>query len=346
MQPNTSLDRAASLPGKGRLEFSFDDALADLGATPEALKGDRLELSASNGVKETRSEFLTITEKVRAAQTKETSPETTLAPTPPAVRKPPAVLAQEEAIAKALAGAETPFPTLRGETVVVRLTPADIKKSGEAAKVKGYQLTIDATRIEVTVASGLDAKALMAKVVEYVSKVPAHLRPALKQVHLENAPNPQDDFWAKTYGVPDFASAATAGGGAISVWNLKENPYNLNEGVFNHEVAHLIGAAYSTSRVRHAEMIPPGWEDAVRADGNKVSEYGTHNANEDFSEAWRYYLDAHRTPEALKEFQEKYPNRSRILEAIYRHEFKGKFTISMFLPERVEVPGGEGPRLA
>jgi len=335
------------------MEFTLDDALDSLGATPETLKGDRLDLTASNRVKETSTEFLTITERVREAQAKDTSPETkdtspekTLAPTPPAVRKTPAVLAQEEAIAKALAGAETPFPTMRGETVAVKLAPAEIKKSAEKEKVAGYQLTIDATRIEVTVASGLDANALMAKVVEYASKVPAHLRPALKQIHLENAPNPQDDYWAKTYGLPDFASAATAGGGAISVWNLEKNPYNLNEGVFNHEMAHLIGAAYSTSRVRHAEMIPPGWEDAVRADGNKVSEYGAHNANEDFSEAWRYYLDAHRTPEALKEFQEKYPNRSRILEAIYRHEFEGKFTISMFLPGRHEVPGREGSRLA
>lgn len=358
MQPHSHLDPAGSLLGKGRtdlekgalglgMELSVDDAIMQLqGATPDAKTGDRLQLSSSN---EPKSSLRDVTEKAREAQKKATTPETTpenktetssqtARPTSPFNRKSPALQAQEAVIEKALAGDIIAFPSSNGATAIVRVAPLDAKKAASDAQAKqAMRLTVDGHQFQVTVDSGLDTKESLAKLADYLSQVPGHLRPALKSVTLSKTPNPEDAYWARVYGLDSFSSAATAGGGAITIWNLKENPHNLNEGVFNHEMAHLIGSAYSTSKTRHAEMIPPGWEDAMRADNKGVSNYGSHNANEDFSEGWRYYLEARRTPETLKEFKEKFPNRSRILEAIYEKTFEGKFKVSKARGEGARV---------
>ncbi|MNX36214.1 hypothetical protein D3C86_664950 [compost metagenome] len=360
MPPHSHLDHAGPLLGKGRpdsdkgglgldMELSLDDAITRLsGPTPDTKTGDRLQLSSST---EPKSSLRDVSEKAREAQKKvatpetssekktETSPETTV-PTNPFNRKSPALQAQEAVIEKALAGEIIAFPNSSGATAIVRLAPLDAKKAASDAQAKqAIRLTVDGHQFQVTLDAGLDPKESLAKLADYISKVPGHLRPALKSVTLSQTPNPEDAYWARVYGLDSFSSAATAGGVAITIWNLKENPHNLNEGVFNHEMAHLIGTAYSTSRTRHAEMIPPGWEDAIRADSGRVSNYAAHNANEDFSEAWRYYLEARQTPEKLREFKEKYPNRSRILEAIYEKTFEGKFKVSK------ASPNGQGARV-
>ena len=359
MQPHSHLDHAGPLLGKGRMdpdkggldlgmELSVDDAIMQLqGATPEVKTGDRLQLSSST---EPKSSLREVSEKAREAQKKATTPETspekktekspeTTVPTNLFNRKSPALQAQEAAIEKALAGEIIAFSNSSGATAIVKVAPLDAKKAADTQAKQAIRLTVDGHQFQVTLDAGLDAKEALAKLTDYISKVPGHLRPALKSITLSQTPNPEDAYWARTFGLDSFSSAATAGGVAITIWNLKENPHNLNEGVFNHEMAHLIGTAYSTSRTRHAEMIPPGWEDAIRADSGRVSNYASHNANEDFSEAWRYYLEARQTPEKLKEFKQKYPNRSRILEAIYEKTFEGKFKVSK------ASPNGQGARV-
>ncbi len=347
----------------GDLLATADDALSRMPEKPQGPQaGDRLELTAST---EPRTSLSDIAEKAREAQVKpeikaeakpeappETKPETKPETTPekplrPGPRKTPAMLAQEEAISRAIAGEPAGFTALDGKPILVQITRQGASKSdGPSGPRDDYRLAIEGSEFDVRVARNLDPKEPFAKMVEYFSKVPEHVRPALKSVELETVPNPQDAYWATVYGRDTFTSAATAGGGNITFWNLNENPYNLNEGHFNHEMAHLIGSGYSTSKTRHAEMVPPGWEDAVKADGNRVSEYAGSNANEDFSETWRYYLEARKSPEALAAFQEKYPNRTRILEAIFRGDFEGKFKVSQLDVERLELPGREGARLA
>ncbi len=330
-QASTNIDLSATLLGKNRLEPSFDATLAkhvaDQGLPPDLIRLDRLDLSFPT---EPKKELSEIAEKARQAKTT-TTPEVTPEPKParrPFAGKSPAVLAQEEAVSKAIAGQITAFPRQVGEPVVVRIArPEASKANADAADREQFRLTIEGLSFDVGVAKGLDPKEQLAKVIAYYAEVPAHLRPALKSIQLETVANPEDAYWAKIYGRDTFSSAATAGGGNITFWNLDENPYNLIEGTFNHEMAHLFGAGYSTSRTRHAEMIPPGWEEALKADGNQISTYGSNNPNEDFAEAWRYYQEARRTPEALKAFQEKYPNRARILEAIYQREFDAKFKV-------------------
>lgn len=359
---STNLDITETLRPKVRpeglavdLQAMAADALVQLpegakseGRQPGLTAGDRLELSASTEPKTTLSD---VSEKVREAQAKtatppEKQPEVTPAPRP-AVRKTPAMLAQEAAIARAIAGEPAGFETLDGKPVVVQVArEAASKSEGPSGPREHYRMTIEGSAFDVKVAKDLDPKEPFAKMVDYYSKVPEHVRPALKSVELETVPNPQDAYWAKVYGRDSFSSAATAGGGNITFWDLANNPYNLNEGHFNHEMAHLIGSGYSQSRTRHAEMVPPGWEEAIKADGNQVSAYGSNNPNEDFSETWRYYLEARRSPESLAAFQEKYPNRTKILEAIYRGDYEGKFKVGVFDRERFEVPGQESRRLA
>lgn len=325
---------ASNRPGAGALR-GIQIQSEGLEAVPEALGLDRLKMTTALEPKQELSELV-----ARARGAKQgggTAPEKTSEVPPPSSpfnRKSPAVQRQEEAIAKALGGQIVAFPTLDGGTPVLRISQDEKRSATEP--LRSLRLTLEGASFDVTLDPGLDAPEMLAKVVEYFSKVPAHLRPSLKALHLDDAPNPQDAYWAQVYGKDGFTSAATAGGGKITLWNLKENPYNLNEGVFNHEMGHLIGAGYSTSKQRHAEMVPPGWEAAMQADAHRVSEYANHNPNEDFSETWRYYLEARRSPEALKAFQEKVPNRVRILEAIYKREFEGRFKVGLLDREILE----------
>lgn len=219
-------------------------------------------------------------------------------------------LEQEAAMVKLLADGKGPFTNTAGATQEVA-----IAKDGDKSL---YEVTIRSKSFEVTVAADLDTAALLARVLDFYTKTPEHLRGNLKSIKLETMLNPTDADWAKVYGRDTFISAGTAGGSSITFWGLKERPQNLAEGTFNHELGHLIGEKLATSNKAHATMIPPGWEEAARADGNRVSDYAGMNPNEDFAETWEDFLAAHKDPEKLKAFQEKYPNRSKILEVIHQ----------------------------
>lgn len=343
---STRIDPSSPLLPKGdaSLSAALDEQTKEASAKPDGVPTDRLELSAAFESLKLES----LVDKVIAAQQSqpsETPLETITAPEGATIRMQPrkslAVQAQEEAVQKALTGDVVTFKTLDGLELALRITPRDASK--EALETHDfYRLTVGETPVDLKVAKGLNASENLAKLLEYWSKVPAHLRGALKAVELEVTVNPEDAYWAKVFGETSFASAATAGGGTITFWNLQENPYNLSEGTFNHEMGHLIGAGFSSSRTRHAEMVPPGWEEAIAADGNDVSSYGSHNPNEDFAEAWRYYLLATKDPERLREFEEKHPNRVKILRAVHDGSLGQPFALNLLDRDRMPdlKPGG------
>lgn len=298
---------------------------------------DRLELSARVSTQKTEAEQ-------PLASPPEAAPETTPQADPVAARripKLPVVVAQEAALERALAGEAVPFESISGIPVDVKISRGKPREGAET-----LALTVAGRTFTATVMPGLDRQVVLAKVIDYFANVPEHLRPALKEIELSNAPNPEDAHWAKVYGKDDFVSGATAGGGKIVFWNLIKHPDNLNESTFHHEMGHLIGDATSSSRKPYAEMIPPGWEEAAKADGNKVSDYAGQNPNEDFAETWDAYLRARKFPDTLAEFRNTYPNRCKILDALYDRTFQGAFRVGGLWPGRPFRPDGEGVALA
>lgn len=227
---------------------------------------------------------------------------------------------QETFVQTALGGQATSFKNKAGASVELTIVKGDKTSAG----FDQYKLKVGNGAINVTVAPGLDAKMLLAKLVDYYTRVPEHLRGNLKEVALENRHNPTDAYWAKVYGQEEFSSAATAGGGLITFWNLAGNPINFGEDTFHHEMGHLIGDSLTKSRKEHATMVPPGWEEAAKADNDRVSRYSGMNPDEDFAETWSYYIYGMSDPAALEALRERVPNRVEICEAIYRNEFDGK----------------------
>jgi hypothetical protein len=349
--PHDHLDLSAALMTK--LQQDTQAALEGHVAADEKPEADATPEGATKARAGTKTETKPETSPEAKAETKpETSPEAkseTKAETKTpedgireAVVKPtrwktPAMRIQEEVIGKAIAGEAVSFPTLDERTIDVRIDKRE-PKPGAPADRASFTMTVAGNSFELNLRGDLDAPDHIARAVEYYAKVPEHLRPLLKTLDLEPAPNPGDAEWARIFGVPTFASAATAGGGKITIWNLQANPLNLSEGIFDHEMGHLIGESHSTSRTRHAEMIPPGWEAAMEADGKRVSAYAEHNANEDFADTWRFYLLARRHPEQFEEFRKTYPNRVKILDAIYEQTFDGKPKLGDFSSEPAHDP--------
>lgn len=244
---------------------------------------------------------------------------------------------QEAAMERVLAEGKGTFTNRAGVRQEVTIAKAGDKPS--------YEVTIGSHSFEVTLAQDLDPKTHLARLVDFYTGIPEHLRGSLETVKLETMQSPTDAYWAKVYGRDTFMSAATAGGGAITFWGLKERPHNLAESTFNHEMGHLIGGKISDSRKEHATMIPPGWEAAAQADGKKVSDYAGMNPDEDFAETWEEFLAAQKDPEKLKAFQEKYPHRTKILEVIHqRREDPDKVKLSEVKKDIQQMLKNEGKK--
>lgn len=223
-------------------------------------------------------------------------------------------LKQREAlIESALAGQTVSYQNFLGASVDVAIT----KGANTADGYEQYQVKVAGGSFAVTVAPGQSPKELLTKLVEYYSRFPEHMRGNLKSIALETRHNPEDAYWAKVYGKTEFASAATAGSGAISFWNLNGNPLNLSEDTFNHEMGHLVGEAQKVKGAEHATRVPAGWQEAAKADNDQVSNYSGMNPDEDFAETWSYYLYSRTDAKAMEALRERVPNRVKILDELY-----------------------------
>lgn len=227
---------------------------------------------------------------------------------------------QRAAVERALGGSPAAFKGAGGATVDLSIA----KRPNTLEGHEQFQLTVGSTSIEVTVAPDLDKNELLPRLVDAYAKVPEHLRVILKKVVLQSATNPLDEYWSKQFGANQFASGASAGDGLITFWKLQQHTHNLSQGTFNHELGHLIGEDYSTSHTQFATHVPPGWAEAAQADKDLVSDYAGHNPDEDFAETWSFYVYARTDPQAMAAMRERFPNRIKILDALYNNEFERK----------------------
>lgn len=80
--------------------------------------------------------------------------------------------------------------------------------------------------------------------------------------------NPADSYWAQQYGMPGFTSAATAGDGAVRMWDRRNSPLGPNS--YRDELMHEFGHNVSTAAAgRGLHDAGRTWESASRADKPK-----------------------------------------------------------------------------
>ncbi|MFP2906247.1 hypothetical protein ACLESD_14505 [Pyxidicoccus sp. 3LFB2] len=230
---------------------------------------------------------------------------------------------QQAAVAQAVAGNGKPVDFLNSdgktEQVVIEQVPSSSGQENYSVRVGD-----DTFSVEFQDETTADRKAFLAQVIDSYSETPPELRDSLDKVVV----TPDKGPTTATGG----AAAATAGDGTISFY---EDGKHLHEGVFHHELAHLIGrqqennadssiTKFEESMSGETPPVPNGWETAAKADGNFTSSYAETDYNrdgnytEDFADAWRRYMTAlDEGPEAVAAFREQHPERAEILEDLY-----------------------------
>lgn len=230
----------------------------------------------------------------------------------------PPVDPQRAAVEKALeSGGSVPFVNSDGQTEQVTVTPVPTLTGGALYQV---QVGDDTFTVHIEEGSDVDQEAALAQIIDSYSETPEDLRGSLERVVVTPEQHPD-------------GAAATAGDGTITFY---EGDKYLTEDIFHHEIGHLIGRQVEEQgdspledlgEVIFGEKSPPipdGWAEAAEADGNHLNEYTEEshgesgNYTEDFAEAWSEYQRAiDEGPEALAEFERKYPARAEILEDLY-----------------------------
>lgn len=220
------------------------------------------------------------------------------------------------------------FKNGNGENATISL-----KQNRNVGTSASYTLGMGQDKLEIQVPPGVDPTVALGRVADYYSQQKENLRGALDTIRIDANPNPDNEYWGKKYGIEDFRSAATGGGGKITFY---EGLSHLNESVFNHEFGHNVGAAVRVAQDREARQtgqlgamkrldtqtgdnrsanVPRGQSRAAAADGRSVSNYGESSIGEDFAEFFEAYREAEeKGSAALARLAKKYPNRYALLQ--------------------------------
>ncbi len=235
-------------------------------------------------------------------------------------RTPELAAQQETAIVEGLAeGGEVSFTNSNGD--VENLT--FVQLGGEGDDVKFELRGEDGHTVKISSElSAEETRIALARLSDYYTEVPEHLRDSVDEISLLQGGKPGKDNVAA-----DFRSD----GDKIRFYNGLDN---LNESTFDHEFGHGVG--YETDGqgegVRGtfnpfdgdvnpfggSKGAPEGWEDAIESDGRRLTEYAETNHEEDFAESWSTYLEAREQgSQALDDYREAFPERFEILEEVY-----------------------------
>lgn len=205
---------------------------------------------------------------------------------------------------------------LNGRTVNV-----GFKRTGTEGDLAVYEMTAEGQTVTLKAAPEEDLPWEMARAAQLVTQISPKHRKVVKLIEIHNEANPMDAYWEKTYNMPGFVSAATATQSKIQFWNGNRNMY---EATFHHEVGHLVGQRLSK---KGDSFVPEGWEDAAKADAKVPTSYAGASMVEDFAESYSVYVTLRNGRPAyaagtkdLAEFEEKYPNRAKLLAAFYEAE--------------------------
>lgn len=224
---------------------------------------------------------------------------------------------RREAIDRALAtGEPQEFTNSDGKVETVEIDQTSWWFDGDTYDVKvgddRFTVTFDTNK-------AVDKGEIFTKLVDAYSETPQNLRTNLNHVLITKDSHETDT---------GQSAAATAGDGRVTFY---DNGQWVDEGVFHHEMGHLIGRAEENEDdglfsdwFGEPAPVPNGWDDAAKADGNFSSDYAKadhdvdHNYTEDFAEAAAGYMAAlDGGPAAMAAFKQQFPARYEILKGIY-----------------------------
>lgn len=230
--------------------------------------------------------------------------------------------AAEAAVAESLrTGRTLSFENKDGETIRVRAS-----RSGDGYR---FQVGDDSFEVKIDGEGTINRDRALAKIADYFSQQPPESRRMLKVIEIHSEGGPTTAAGDDGRNQP-AAATAWAEEGRIRFYRGEAN---LTKRIFDHEFGHFIGTQADNEQdsllgrigevFSGPDRVPHGWDDAVKADGGPISDYA-HNDHErdgdyteDFADAWRDWQAAQdRGPGAVARFKEKYPNRTRILEAV------------------------------
>jgi hypothetical protein len=164
--------------------------------------------------------------------------------------------------------------------------------------------------------------------------------------------NPADSYWAERYRMPNFRSFATAGDGAVRIWDRVRSPFGPDSyrNELKHEFGHNVSAAAQSQGLHDRS---DAWDEAARQDTRAarptdfkfehfghpinltpnrdrpwpygVTSYGTSSPGEDYAESVDLYLSGKIGMGRLTPggplvpiyFRDLFPARARILDRIF-----------------------------
>jgi hypothetical protein len=207
-------------------------------------------------------------------------------------------VAKTAEIPKECAYLKKPFTVESSQTDFDRIRkPAKLSAAKEVKyKFPGDLAPQDALEYEVDV-SGHKKKLVVPKVVPPGKSLPTAERLASAMGTLPSAqlakvpqfvaspnPNPSDSYWATTYNMPNFSSAATGGSSGVTFYPQSNWSQEFTDSTMIHEAGHTFSASLWKD-----DAVKKAWENAIAKDGRSPSEYADKSASEDFSESMVMY---------------------------------------------------------
>lgn len=188
---------------------------------------------------------------------------------------------------------------------------------GGPGRAEVFELVIDGQRVRLAAPADRRFDPPQQHTVEEVARalagLPESSRTRITSVTLSPVANPDDAFWAKTYGLPEMTSHMSVGtDGAVTVYPSTRARTAEHLAM---SLLHESGHAWSFERWGTDTTAPAWkpWADAVEADVVRVSTYGNAHLSEDVAEATALYQSIRGTP-LFEEYRALYPARFAILD--------------------------------
>jgi hypothetical protein len=141
--------------------------------------------------------------------------------------------------------------------------------------------------------------------------VPGPQLDKITQVVASPNPNPDDEYWAKEYKIPDFSSAATGGTSGVTFYPQDNWSQEFTDSTIIHEGGH----SYSKDLWSDDDK-KKAWKKATTDDGRSPSKYADSSTDEDFSESLVMYSLSKGTA-CEKTAKQLYPNRYQALDDLF-----------------------------
>ena len=215
------------------------------------------------------------------------------------------------------------FDATRGEYEIGEPTEVeDFDFRGSSEDALRYEVEVGGRTIPVFMPATTDPANGNFHSVEEVAKGLAALPPSsldsVTRIVVNPQENPDDDFWRKEYGDPDFSSYMTASAdGTATVYPTR---FPQTQTAFDSALTHETGHFVSNGAWGYESAGGEGWDRwraAIDSDGIAPSNYGTNNASEDFAETFSLY-QAVRGTDQEAELRAVFPERFRIIDELLR----------------------------